>query len=76
MSIRSLVKQILIQKENKKYGKLLASRCMTYDAWVREKEAQKAALEKVAIGSGEFLWNCYMGEGRKILLNDRGSDVL
>lgn len=60
MSIRSLVKQILIQKENRKYANLLASRRMTYDAWVRQREAQNAALEKLTIGSKLVLQNYFM----------------
>lgn len=40
MNIRSLVKQILTQKENRKYEKLLAERRMTYDKWIRQKETQ------------------------------------
>lgn len=46
MDIRSLVKQILIQKENRRYGKLLTKCRMTYDEWIRETENQDA--EKAA----------------------------
>lgn len=42
MNIRSQIKQILTQKENRRYEKLLSARQMTYEQWIRQKEAEDA----------------------------------
>ena len=42
MSVRSLVKQVFIEQENKRYRRKLAESCMTYDSWIREKEKEQA----------------------------------
>lgn len=39
MGVKELVKQILIQKQNKRYERLLADRKMSYEDWLAEREA-------------------------------------
>lgn len=46
MGIRSLVKQILIQKENKRYEKLLATQQMTYEQWLLQAEEKEARANR------------------------------
>ncbi len=41
MSIKSLVKQVLIEKQNRRYDKLLSDRSVTYAEWLKEREAQE-----------------------------------
>ena len=38
--LKNLVKQVLTEKENRRYRKLLEARCVSYDTWVREQEKQ------------------------------------
>ena len=38
MSIRNQIKQILTEKENKRYGKQLKERCMSYGQWAAKQE--------------------------------------
>ncbi len=38
MGVKSLVKKVLIEQQNKKYARLLASKKMTYDQWIRDRE--------------------------------------
>lgn len=38
MGVKSLVKQVLTEKENKRYRRQLADRKMTYDVWLAEQE--------------------------------------
>lgn len=45
MGVRSLVKQILTNKENKRYEKLLSDRRMTYGQWIGRSEEGPAGKE-------------------------------
>lgn len=42
--LKNLVKQVLTEKENKRYEKLLSARCISYDRWVWEREKQYEEL--------------------------------
>ena len=44
MSLKSLVKQVLIRQQNKRYERLLKTRCLTYDEWIKATE-QKALAD-------------------------------
>lgn len=50
MSVKSLIKQVLTEKENKRYGRLLAGRKVTYGAWLAEQE--KKWSETSCLGNG------------------------
>lgn len=38
MGIKSLVKNVLTEQQNRKYTRLLANKAVTYDQWIRERE--------------------------------------
>lgn len=65
MGIKSLVKQALTERENKKYHKLLQQRQMTYDRWCQDREA--GILKKLAEENPEKQMPQYV-----LLLSDRG----
>ncbi len=44
MGVKSLVKQVLVGQQNKAYEKRLASKVISYDQWIREKE--QAAVDR------------------------------
>lgn len=43
MGLRSYVKRLLIQKQNKRYEKLLAQKQVTYEQWITGRERQRSA---------------------------------
>ena len=53
MGIKSLVKQVLTEKENKTYDRLLADRKMTYGEWLEEQEKLWAEERKLWSRDGE-----------------------
>lgn len=69
MGIKSLVKQVLTEKQNKGYNRLLEKRRVAYGPWLAEQEKQWAAEEsgigrdvETDSGDGEFVLVC-AGEG-------------
>lgn len=42
-TLKNLVKQVLTEKENRRYEKQLAARCVSYDSWVRERESESVS---------------------------------
>ncbi|MBQ2803949.1 MAG: hypothetical protein IJF07_08640, partial [Lachnospiraceae bacterium] len=44
MGVKSLVKGVLIEQQNKKYARLLASKSMTYDQWIRVREQEQKQM--------------------------------
>lgn len=46
MGIKSLVKQVLTEQQNKKYATLLTARQMSYDTWIKEQEHADAWKQK------------------------------
>lgn len=54
MGIKSLVKQVLTEKENKTYDRLLADRKMTYGEWLEEQEKLWAEERKLWSRDGEI----------------------
>ncbi len=45
MGIKSLVKQVLMEQQNRRYRKLLSDKTVTYEEWVAEQEARRWGLE-------------------------------
>lgn len=64
MSIRSLVKQILVQKENKRYEKRLSAGRMTYEEWIQQLETptgkETPAGEKTFPGEVQISFYCFL----------------
>ena len=61
MSIKSLVKQVLIEKENRRYHKLLSDKSVTYGQWVRAQEEACWGFGEVpenANEAGDFIVIC------------------
>lgn len=73
MSIKSLVKQVLIGQQNKRYEKLLTAAKSTYDAWIRKVEAQESvvaectAKEASNVECSEFVY--FLKPGAKLAAN-------
>ena len=53
MGVKSAVKQLLMNQLNKRYEKQLATRKISYDAWVREEESKCAES-----GNGKTIGSC------------------
>lgn len=66
MSIKSLVKQVLTQQQNKRYERLLAAGRVTYDTWIRRQEAALSQdLPGTSLDKDEAEFVCFLENGVK-----------
>lgn len=68
MSVKSLVKQVLIQQQNKRYERLLSAKTVTYDTWIRrqEKEAEPSQnLSDSCLDKEKTSFVCFLEDGVK-----------
>lgn len=70
-TLKNLVKQVLTEKENRRYGRLLEKRCISYDSWIREQEQKAEGTLKHA----EALIQKYFAEHSEVQILYGDEDV-
>lgn len=71
-SLKQNLKQILINRQHKYYGKEVLSKNLTYDSWIREQEKKIPIEDSIKLGAEKCLTNDsgFLGFGREDDKND------